>query len=221
MPLAELIEDLDIYPRHAVDSSHVGDIARAVEAGKELPPIIADQATKRIVDGFHRRRAYDRLGITDVEVELRSYASEADLLSDAVELNSSHGRPLDSQDQTRCALLLSKHGVSTQRIAVVLSTTERHVSEKLLVRVVHVQDPTTGHTETRPAKPVIRPLKGEEPRTITPTQAEIHDSSGGLRAGQVVMQLARELRHGLIDVNSTPGLREKLIDLQAAISEVL
>src|SRR5688572_13414948 len=55
---SELVEDFDLYPRGDVDGTHVLSLVQALEAGVELPPIIACKKTKRIVDGFHRRRAF-------------------------------------------------------------------------------------------------------------------------------------------------------------------
>lgn len=223
VPVAQLIEDLAVYPRHSVDGAHVAGIARAIEAGADMPPIIAEQGTGRVVDGFHRRRAFRKVHGDQVvvPVEWRTYASAADLLADAVSLNSSHGRPLDAQDRTRAALMLEKAGVAPQRIAVVLRTTEAHVG-KLLVRIVQVKDEQTGRVERQPAKPVVRPAAGSvEPRTINRAQYEVHASSSGLRTAQTVTQLARELRSGLVDVANTPGLREKLADLRTAIDSVL
>ena len=49
--LASLIFDGTVYPRHSVDMSHVADIARAIEAGQEIPLPVVERKTKRIVDG--------------------------------------------------------------------------------------------------------------------------------------------------------------------------
>jgi hypothetical protein len=229
--LSELVEDFDIYPRHSVDSAYVSELARAIQAGVTLPLARVDKKTKRIVDGFHRVRAWRKvLGRGgEIEVDLRSYASEQDLLKEAIELNAAHGRKLDQQDRSRSALLLERHGVTVKEIAVVLRTTEQRVQELINVRVVLVKPPPQGKQggnasppapEKRPAKPVAYPQPGEPPRELTPEQYRVMESSGGHRTAQTVTQLTRELEAGVVDL-SLPGLREKLWKLHDVIESVI
>jgi hypothetical protein len=223
--LSDLVEDFDIYPRHSVDSSYVSDLSRAIQAGDELPLIRVDRKTKRIVDGFHRARAWRKvLGRGgEIEADVRAYASEQELLKEAIELNAKLGRKLDQQDRTRSALLLERHGVAVKEISVVLHTTEARVQELLNVRVVLVrpkQNPGGGGKahgpEKRPAKPVVYPAPGREPREISEEQYRVMESSSGHRTGQTVTQLTRELESGLVDL-TVPGIREKLWGLHAVI----
>lgn len=219
--LADLIEDHAIYPRHAVDSAHVGELARALQAGETLPVPIVDRKSKRIVDGFHRVAAHRRVygpGAT-IEVEFRSYASEVDLVEDAVRLNARHGRKFDSQDRVRSTLMLERLGRDTEQIAAVLSTTPARV-EQLRARVVIVD----GRKE--PAKPIALPtVKGEldsitsKPRRLTDKQLAVMRSSTGWRFAQTARQMVRELRSGLVE--PTPDHLALLRDLRDAIDTVL
>lgn len=226
--LSELIEDFDIYPRHSVDSAYVSELARAIQADVALPLARVDKKTKRIVDGFHRVRAWRKiLGRGgEIEVDLRTYAGEQDLLKEAIELNAAHGRKLDQQDRSRSALLLERHGVTVKEIAVVLRTTERRVQELINVRVVLVKPPPAPEPgarqsapEKRPAKPVAYPQPGEAPRELSPEQYRVMESSGGHRTAQTVTQLTRELESGLVDL-SVAGLRQKLWRLHDVIESV-
>jgi len=205
------VEDFDVYPRLAVDSSHVSEIARAIEAGIKMPPIVAQTKTNRIIDGWHRRRAYVRVsGLqAEVPVEFKTYSSEQKLIEDAIYRNSSHGRKLDQQDRTRCALLLKKHGVSAKKIAITLSTTESRI-EQILVRIAVVDD------EEVPVKPIAWP-KNKEPRKLTPEQYEIARSSSGWNPKQTITQLTNELLADVIDV-SDEELVKKLWLLHDAIA---
>lgn len=220
--LADLVEDFDIYPRHSVDSSYVSDLARAIHAGDELPLVRVDKKTKRIVDGFHRSRAWRKvLGRGgEIEVDLRAYATEQELLKDAIELNAKNGRKLDQQDRSRSALLLERHGVTVKEIAVVLHTTEQRVQELINVRVVLVKPPADERgprpAEKQPAKPVAYPQPGGSPRELNPEQYKVMTSSSGHRTAQTVTQLTRELESGLVDL-LTPGLQEKLWRLHDVI----
>jgi hypothetical protein len=220
VPLAALVEDWSLYPRHAVDASHVADLARAVAAGDVLPPPVADKASLRIVDGFHRTRAQRRCLGDDgqIDVVLRSYASEADLLEDAVRLNSQHGRRLDRQDQARSALMLRDAGVAGEKIALVLHTTPGRV-QQLIARVVIVNHPGAP-PETQPSKPVVLRRDDEEHRELTPEQYQVMRSSSGWRTSQTIAQLVRELESGLIRPDDD-GLRQKLQRLADVIAKVL
>ena len=92
----ELVQDYDLYPRAQVDGYHVREIAEALEAGVSMPPVIAEKGTKRVVDGFHRIRAAQKIhGATaKIEVVFKVYGSEAELFREAMRLNADHGRNL-------------------------------------------------------------------------------------------------------------------------------
>jgi hypothetical protein len=190
--LADLVEDFGVYPRHAVDDSHVHYLAEALRAGATLPPPVADSETKRLVDGFHTSRAHRAVygAETSLKVDLRDYADDAALVRDAVARNSIHGRKLDSQDRVRSALMMQRLGVETHEIAITLQVTEAKVSS-IVAKVVLVEG------EKRPAKP-SQWSNGGEPRELTEQQYTVHQSSPGVRHSQTMRQLARELRAGLV-----------------------
>jgi len=127
--LAELVEDFDLYPRSDVDSAHVATLAYALEAGEKFPPIIIDEKSKRIVDGFHRRRAYLRvLGDEgEIEVEARRYPSDKEMYIDAMRYNARHGRALAGSEQTGAILKAQRFHVSIDVIASSLGVTQERV----------------------------------------------------------------------------------------------
>jgi hypothetical protein len=217
--LSDLVEDFDLYPRHSVDSSYVSDLARAIEAGDTLPLVVIEKKTKRIVDGFHRSRAWRKvLGRGgDIEVDARAYPDEKALLKEAIELNARNGRKLDQQDRTRSAILLERHGIAIKEISVVLHTTEARVKELLNLRVVLVKPDKKGPAVKQAAKPVAYPQPGQPPREITPEQYKVMESSSGHRTVQTVTQLTRELETGVVDLTA-PGLAEKLWRLHDVIA---
>ena len=211
---AQLVEDFAIYPRHDVDRQHVANLTRAIRAGIELPPIIIERKTKRIVDGFHRVRATIQVGGPTAEIMAieKTYPSEADLLRDAIESNASHGRRLDAQDRTRCVLLLSEHKLTDEQIAVSLHTTKQDV-ERLRFKVVLVEG------EVRPAKPVIRSQLNEDMREVTEEQYQVARSSSGWSALRNIRQLTRELDAGVVEM--TDAVVEALEALDAAVERAL
>lgn len=213
---AKLVEDMAVYPRHRVDDSHVRNLARALEAGVALPPVVADKRSLVIADGIHRVRAHVAAfgDECSVPADLRSYRTRAALLQDAVALNSGHGRRLTSQDYTRAALLLKEAGFDDTEIAVTMQTTVDHVS-RVLLRIVVVDG------EPEPAKPSAWAPKGLPPRQITRSQADVHRSANGWRHGQTIRQLTNELRAGLVDVERHAELLEELRDaITSALASV-
>jgi hypothetical protein len=212
VPAASLVEDFGLYPRHDVDGSHVADLARALRAGVTLPPVVADRASKRLVDGWHRRRATIRVHGPEapIRVEFRDYADEAAAFADAVALNSSHGRRLDRQDQVRVAVLAERLGMDAAQIGVLLHIEPGRVLE-LRPRVVFEE----GSDLPVPAKPVAEDFYGQE---LTPAQLQAMKSFSGNRVSQQVTQLLQAVASGLI--NQEDGrLCRRLHELAAAILE--
>lgn len=127
--LERLVEDFDIYPRTMVSGPHVTAICDAISTGEDLPPIVVDKKSMRIIDGFHRTRAAKRLKLESIECELRTYKSEADLFADAVRLNASHGRPLVPFERKRAVEILRRLGTDDRKIiSIVKIPMERIVS---------------------------------------------------------------------------------------------
>lgn len=211
--LAELIEDFEIYPRNRVDDTHVSDLARALASGEKMPAIIADRKTKRIVDGFHRRRAYLRhFGENaEAEVEFKNYASEKEMIEDAVALNSRHGRKLDRHDQTRIVLILARHGVSTDEIALLLHIPEPMVTE-LNLRVL-----TMPGGQSMPSKRGLEFMRGQR---VSKKQQEVIGSVRSAESGRLALELTRLIRAGLVDVDNE-GVMNRLRDLSEALTELL
>jgi len=212
--IADLIEDPDLYPRHAVDAAHVSRLVAAIESGADLPPVVIDADTNRIVDGWHRARAHRRAYGDDaaITVEARHYSSEADVIADAVAANAGHGRPFDSQDRTRAALMLQRAGFDNEQVARTLNITVHRV-EQATKKVAVVRK------KPEPAKPIAWPQDGKV-RKLNARQAEVMRSSSGWRPSQTMRQLARELEVGLVDLDD-PNNIDALRELYARCSEAL
>ena len=120
-----LILDYDLYPRgSAPDSQHIGYMLDSIVAGIELPPVIVDKKSKRVVDGFHRVKAWHRYFNSHkdedktipsyfnshkdedktIPIIYKSYRSEGDMFIDAMKYNSAHGRTLTQYDRAHCII---------------------------------------------------------------------------------------------------------------------
>lgn len=206
VPLSDLVEDFSVYPRHQVDSTHVTTLALALQAGEPLPPLAVERATTRIVDGFHRARAYRRVfGETGAApVEWCAYSSPAALILDAIRRNSAHGRRLDAMDRTRAIRMAEVAGATVQAISVVLRMPEAAVL-RVRPRVVllprgagPVEDAIPGTNEV-PTKPSYEHLKGV---TLTPKQARVLGSQPGVSHTLLAGQLADAISSDLINWNN-------------------
>lgn len=211
--VATLVEDFALYPRNKVDDSHVSDLVRALQAGRTLPPIIADAKSKRIVDGFHRGRAHRKHFGEEamVQVEFREYASDAELFLDAVELNASHGRKLDRHDQTRIVLRLRELHVPDQQIAIRLHVPEPTI-QHLAIRVV-----LTPSGDAMPSKRGLEYLRGER---MTSEQVTVVGSVRSAESGRLCLELSRLLDAGLVDLDNAV-IVERLQTLAVSIQTAL
>jgi ParB-like chromosome segregation protein Spo0J len=108
IPPADLVVDPGLQPRLAgIDPEHVAALAETPEA---WPPLVAVEqgGALVVVDGQHRLKAAELLGLEAVAVEVRRAEGEADLRDMAFALNLRHGRPLALADRRRYALSLLK-----------------------------------------------------------------------------------------------------------------
>jgi hypothetical protein len=212
VPLASLVVDPAIYPRRAPDETHTSDLLRALQAGAVLPPIIADRATLRIVDGVHRRAALLRyLGPEGLApVILRAYPDDKTLFLDAVTLNSAHGRKLDRDDQVRIVLRLRDLGAADAEIAFRLHIPEP-VVQKLSLRVVMTP------AGLAPSKRGFEHLAGQ---ALNAAQVAAMDSVRSGEVGRLCLELSRMLEQHLVDLED-PAVVEQLRGLARAIDAAL
>lgn len=174
VPVGSLVEDFSIYPRNEVNAFYVGELVEALRAGVELPPPLVEKGTLRILDGWHRVRAYKRVYGPEapIEVELFEPKKPLDALLVAIRLNVQHGKRLDTDDLVRCSVLLQEAGLDTAQIAAVLQVTPQRV--QVLVNRVAIEEGTrqvvvlkssvshlSGETLRRQQVTVIRHLHGD------------------------------------------------------------
>ena len=212
--LAELVLDFTLYPRHEVDSQNVSRLVAALEAGAELPPLVVDKATKRIVDGFHRYRAYQRLREPPetVEVELRSYADDKALLLDAVRRNAKHGVPFDSIDRAHVMLLAEGLNIAVEDLAEAMQFPADSLRAAIEGRVAK-------NLEGQPLllKPAMRKFAGQR---LNKQREALNDRLVGQNGVYYLRTALELLRAGAIDLEDEETM-EVLRRLGKAIEEAL
>lgn len=126
----ELVMDFALYPRFKIDDYHVSEMVESLKAKAVFPPIIADESSRRVVDGFHRIRALQRLYKEEAEVDVifKKYPTDAAMYEDAMRLNSAHGRNLTSYDKAHCILRGRELGLTDDKIAEALHITKDRIA---------------------------------------------------------------------------------------------
>lgn len=172
---SELIEDFSIYPRNCVFDGHVYDLAEARRAGAIFPPIRADATSKRITDGFHRRRSEIRLSGDDapIEVMLIEYKNDAEMVCDAIASNAVHGRRLTTADIARCAALGKQFRISREKLADLLHVTRDKLKD---ITATRFASGASGQVVLR------RPMAHLANRKLTKAQEAVADHVGGQTA---------------------------------------
>ncbi len=111
MPIDSLIL-IDSPRSGGEDPDH---IARLAQAEGSWPPILVDNLTMRVIDGFHRVAASRLRGMSEIEACLVTGSPET-LFVLAVEANTRHGLPLSLPDRRAAAsTILSSHPAWSDR----------------------------------------------------------------------------------------------------------
>lgn len=216
--LSELVLDFELYPRGGVDSHHVTEIAAAIEAGSSVPPIVIERRSKRIVDGFHRWKAFRQLFGEGHKVECieKSYESDGDLFLDTMRYNASHGRALTQHDKTHCLILGEKFNLSEARIAEALNLTTARIGTLRAGRIGKIG------ARKFALKQTIRHMAG---RQLSAEQETANEKLSGMNQLFYVNQLVTLIENDLVDVESgdllagmqkLAGLLEQFLRKEAA-----
>ena len=210
---ALLVEDLSIYPRFAVDQIYVRRLAEALLAGESLPPVVADQKSKRLVDGFHRRRAYMLAFGPDAEipVEWKKYRDTREMFLDVLRYNARHGKRLTTGEEVRCVLIGEELGVSRETVAETLGIRREVLDGKVERKVAE------GTVERVALKPALTHLSGAK---LTKEQEELNRKLGGHKLSFYVQQLIMLIKAGCVDVGDRK-LMVLLQELRDLITELL
>jgi hypothetical protein len=170
---SQLVMDFDIYPREQVSNYNVDQIVKALEAGVELPAIIVDSKSLRIIDGFHRLRAYKK-----------------EIFLDAIRLNASHGRQLTKYDKARCIAKAEAMEIDMSLLAGGMNIDPAYLGELKRERVA-----------TYEMKPIM--LKGTTAHLagteLTKEQVAYNKKAGGMNQSFYINQVIAMLASDAVD----------------------
>ena len=117
LPIGDLVEDYRLYPRAEVDGATVEQFREALRAGAKFPPIRVCSKSLRIIDGFHRKVAYEREHATHALCALEDVADDVDLFRRAAAANASHGRRYSVDDYATAVRLAKRLGLTREQIS--------------------------------------------------------------------------------------------------------
>lgn len=135
--ISKLVLDERLYPRTHLNNYHVQQLMEAIKAGTRFPPIVIDNASNKVVDGWHRIEAKRRINGSEamIEAEAREYKSEADMFQDAILLNASHGEALTPMDQAHCLARAQDFKLEQATVAGMLNITVQRAEGLVQTRI--------------------------------------------------------------------------------------
>jgi hypothetical protein len=195
MKVASLILDFELYPRNNIDSGNVTSLCDAIAAEIALPPVIVEKRTKKVVDGFHRVKAYLRMLDDDAEcfVVEKNYASDKELFKDAMRCNARHGARLDPCDRAHCVIVGERLQITREEMAEALSI---KVDKLASIRETRTAYSSSGHP--LPIKNTIRQFHGKR---LTRQQERVNEKLSGMRPSFYANQLIMLIEADLLDVD--------------------
>lgn len=205
--VGNILLDWTLYPRTEVSDETVLRLKEAILSGAKIPPIIIDKKTKKLVDGFHRHKAYQELKLNKILVEEKEYRNEKEIIEDMGQMNSSHGRPFSSQDCRRFIILASSVGLTKEKIAGILNVTREKLETWTLQRAVY-------GAEEIPLKRGLSHLVG---RKLTNGQNRLNKEWGGMNATFYVNQLILYIQAEAVEADNFNFIER--MDLLAKIWE--
>jgi len=120
--LSAISIDDTLYPRKEMDEENIERL-RGVGPKFHTPIVVSENLV--LVDGRHRVEALKLDGLTEVEVEVFKYLSDAALLEHAVELNCEHGLQLSPAEKKTWLKQVWLPGVNMSWLARVLGISVR------------------------------------------------------------------------------------------------
>lgn len=212
----ELVYDWNLWPRHSVnglDGTNVARMREALRSGFPLPPVIANKADYRIIDGFHRTQAHlDAFGDdAEIEVEFRTYDTEAAMFLEAGVLNAHQGMPMGPKDRAHFILRCRKYKYPWGAIAKALCMDEKRLREFVEKRSAKTK---TGESIPLPGGAIN--LGG---KVLTETQEHYARHTGGVVPEMYVSMLINALKSDALMLDEKGIVRLK--QLRALIDEVL
>ena len=191
LSIGEIIIDAGTQVRAQIDEAIVEEYAEHLAAGGTLPPVTAfrDGGRTYLADGFHRLRAHERAGRTEIEAQVQTGTRE-DALWCALGANRAHGHRLTSADKKHAIELALEAWPdrSQRRIAAQIGCSQQYVG-KVRAQVTtscHLPQRTVGSDgKSYPAGGNTPQPAPREPDAETPEETEVSGTPASAEPGGV------------------------------------
>lgn len=192
----------ELYPRNKRDEEHVERLAVALKAGETLPPIIVEEKSLRVADGWHRSAAHERVYGHDSEIpaEFWTYKSDEFFFIHATRLNTMHGLKLSSHDEVRCLTIAKNFQIGSDKIRRVLAITPERAKELM----------ENGWEGRKQATPIPNGLQYLGRRTLSKDQLAVLGKLSGKPPSHHARELLLMLEHDLMPDPSPTTLLGRL-----------
>lgn len=219
-----LITDFTIYPRVTVDKQHVGYMIASLEAGVDLPPIVIDKKSFRIVDGFHRVEAVKRCKMVKkpkiISAIFKSYKDQKSIFIDAIKYNAGHGRALTQYDRAHCCVLGQELSISGDALASAMNITVEKLGKLKIDRVGKLHVAIRGKCGRSKKVPLKRTIQHMAGKTLSVKQGEVNEKLSGMNQKFYVNQIIMLIESDLLDLSDSE-LIEKLRRLKTLIEKIV
>ena len=113
MQLSEITVDDRFQIRERQSTDMIARYTESIEAGAKMPPLVVwiDNGVAYLIDGFHRMRAYESVGVRQVQVEV-FVGDRLGAVQRAIEANLAHGLGMTPRDMRRAAKIHMTEAVS-------------------------------------------------------------------------------------------------------------
>jgi hypothetical protein len=117
VPLDSIVADDANQPRmDHLDEAYIDQLADVPELWPPIVVVATVEGRYTLVDGFHRYRAAEEIGLHEVPATVIAAPADGDLASMGFDLNSRHGRPLSLADRrAQAERLLRKDPAQSDR----------------------------------------------------------------------------------------------------------
>jgi hypothetical protein len=197
--ISELVISEELTAMRPINSFMVSRYRQAYRAGNDLGMPIVDAKTNIIVSGNHRVTAMlEEFGEDhEITVEMRKFASKADILKTFAAENVRHGMPLDGRSRIALICAMAHEGVPVQEVAQIIGISIKR-TEELAGMTMVVRGRNKAHCER--VVPCKHGAEHKAGQTITKAEAERHAKHDrGITALSMCKQLTAWLRDGWID----------------------
>lgn len=237
--LGDVIVDPTYQVRKSTSGHKVREYAEAMRHGDEFPAVTIEADTLKVVDGFTRIAAYQKVLTPDDKIPAiqKTFSKPGDRIAYAARRNMQNGYTLDQWERENVVAMLRSHGFTPDQIAPVVNWTVERVDNYVGVivsmgkrkKTVKRDTPDEGNTNTvifeTPSGHHQAALKGGlnhlRGKTVPRSVAEnIRDHYTGHSARFVARQLLYRINDDTVNVADRNEM-DTLKELQKALGDFL